>query len=144
MQGVHCHNRALSQQTYSILNPLLCPQVLFVINTPDVFKSPASDTYIIFGEAKIEDLSAQSQMAAAAQLQQYQQNVGIDEPAESRQPAAAGGCRGAGGRGAAQPQHAGSTCPTLGCQQQHPAGLGLIEVQLAHQNVAIAPAAWVW
>jgi nascent polypeptide-associated complex subunit alpha len=24
-----------------------------------VFKSPASDTYVIFGEAKIEDLSAQ-------------------------------------------------------------------------------------
>eukprot|EP00775_Hariotina_reticulata_P003418 gene3418-3691_t len=32
--------------------------ILFVINTPDVFKSPASDTYIIFGEAKIEDLQA--------------------------------------------------------------------------------------
>jgi len=30
-----------------------------VISKPDVFKSPASDTYIIFGEAKIEDLSAQ-------------------------------------------------------------------------------------
>jgi len=33
--------------------------ILFVISKPDVFKSPASDTYIIFGEAKIEDLSAQ-------------------------------------------------------------------------------------
>jgi nascent polypeptide-associated complex subunit alpha len=31
--------------------------VLFVITKPDVYKSPASDTYIIFGEAKIEDLS---------------------------------------------------------------------------------------
>jgi len=30
-----------------------------------VFKSPASDTYIVFGEAKIEDLSQQAQMAAA-------------------------------------------------------------------------------
>jgi nascent polypeptide-associated complex subunit alpha len=30
---------------------------LFVISKPDVYKSPASDTYIIFGEAKIEDLS---------------------------------------------------------------------------------------
>jgi nascent polypeptide-associated complex subunit alpha len=30
-----------------------------------VFKSPASDTHIIFGEAKIEDLSAQAQSAAA-------------------------------------------------------------------------------
>lgn len=39
-----------------------CLQILFVINTPDVFKSPASDTYIIFGEAKIEDLSAAAQV----------------------------------------------------------------------------------
>merc|ERR1711872_203635 len=39
--------------------------ILFVINRPDVFKSPASDTYIVFGEAKIEDLSQQAQMAAA-------------------------------------------------------------------------------
>ena len=43
-------------------------QILFVINEPDVFKSPASDTYIIFGEAKIEDLSAQAQNAAAEQF----------------------------------------------------------------------------
>merc|ERR1712110_712420 len=28
---------------------------LFVINKPDVYKTPASDTYIVFGEAKIED-----------------------------------------------------------------------------------------
>merc|ERR1711990_264589 len=39
--------------------------ILFIINKPDVFKSPASDTYIVFGEAKIEDLSQQAQMAAA-------------------------------------------------------------------------------
>ena len=39
--------------------------ILFVISRPDVFKSPASDTYVIFGEAKIEDLSQQAQMAAA-------------------------------------------------------------------------------
>ncbi len=54
----------------------LCPwfflgqskNILFVISKPDVFKSPASDTYIIFGEAKIEDLSAQAQAAAAEQF----------------------------------------------------------------------------
>uniref|UniRef100_A0A2K6FV74 NAC-A/B domain-containing protein n=1 Tax=Propithecus coquereli TaxID=379532 RepID=A0A2K6FV74_PROCO len=39
--------------------------ILFVITKPDVCKSPASDTYIVFGEAKIEDLSQQSQLAAA-------------------------------------------------------------------------------
>ncbi|KAI6219536.1 Transcription factor BTF3 [Aphelenchoides fujianensis] len=38
--------------------------ILFVINKPDVYKSPgASDTYIIFGEAKIEDLSQHAQLA---------------------------------------------------------------------------------
>lgn len=39
--------------------------ILFVINKPDVYKNPASDTYIVFGEAKIEDLSQQAQVAAA-------------------------------------------------------------------------------
>ena len=27
--------------------------ILFVIGRPDVYKSPASDTYIVFGEAKV-------------------------------------------------------------------------------------------
>ncbi|XP_039703056.1 NAC-alpha domain-containing protein 1 [Pteropus medius] len=39
--------------------------ILFVITKPDVFKSPASDTYVVFGEAKIEDLSQQAHRAAA-------------------------------------------------------------------------------
>merc|ERR1712039_801830 len=44
--------------------------ILFVISNPDVHKSPNSDTYIIFGEAKIEDLSAQAQASAAQQFTQ--------------------------------------------------------------------------
>ena len=40
---------------------------LFVISKPEVYKSPQSDTYIIFGEAKIEDLSAAAQNRAAEQ-----------------------------------------------------------------------------
>ena len=43
--------------------------ILFAISNPDVFKSPNSDTYVIFGEAKIEDLSAQAQSQAAQQFQ---------------------------------------------------------------------------
>mmetsp|Transcript_33043 Transcript_33043/g.105278 ORF Transcript_33043/g.105278 Transcript_33043/m.105278 type:complete len:134 (+) Transcript_33043:321-722(+) len=43
--------------------------ILFVISKPDVFKSPNSDTHVIFGEAKIEDLSAQAQASAAQQFQ---------------------------------------------------------------------------
>mmetsp|Transcript_33749 Transcript_33749/g.53661 ORF Transcript_33749/g.53661 Transcript_33749/m.53661 type:complete len:192 (-) Transcript_33749:77-652(-) len=42
--------------------------ILFVISNPDVHKSPSSDTYIVFGEAKIEDLSAQAQANAAQQF----------------------------------------------------------------------------
>lgn len=42
--------------------------ILFVISKPDVFKSPASETYIIFGEAKIEDINSQAQAAAAEQF----------------------------------------------------------------------------
>jgi len=42
--------------------------ILFVIQKPDVYKSPASDTYIVFGEAKIEDLAQRAQIAAANQF----------------------------------------------------------------------------
>ncbi|KPM40433.1 hypothetical protein AK830_g6128 [Neonectria ditissima] len=42
--------------------------ILFVINNPEVYKSPNSNTYIVFGEAKIEDANAAAQQAAAAQL----------------------------------------------------------------------------
>uniref|UniRef100_A0A0N5A995 NAC-A/B domain-containing protein n=1 Tax=Syphacia muris TaxID=451379 RepID=A0A0N5A995_9BILA len=42
--------------------------ILFVINKPDVYKSPGSDTYIVFGEAKIEDLNEHARFAAAERL----------------------------------------------------------------------------
>lgn len=48
-------------------------QMLFVINKPEVFKNPNSDTYVVFGEAKIEDLSQQAQMAAAKKFQEAQE-----------------------------------------------------------------------
>jgi len=35
---------------------------LFVVNRPDVFKSPIGDTYVVFGEAKVEDLGASAAM----------------------------------------------------------------------------------
>merc|ERR1719444_326679 len=44
--------------------------ILFVISEPDVHKAERSDTYIIFGEAKIEDLGAQAQANAAQQFTQ--------------------------------------------------------------------------
>jgi nascent polypeptide-associated complex subunit alpha len=46
--------------------------VLFVINKPDVFKSPTADTYVVFGEAKSEDIGSAAQAAAAKQFQPAQ------------------------------------------------------------------------
>jgi nascent polypeptide-associated complex subunit alpha len=42
--------------------------VLFVISKPDVYKSSAAETYVVFGEAKIEDLNAQAQALASQQF----------------------------------------------------------------------------
>merc|ERR1712000_62001 len=60
--------------------------VLFVISNPDVYRSPTSNTWIIFGEAKIEDLNPQHQAAAAQQLaaaeQANQDHSGHDHSAE--------------------------------------------------------------
>jgi len=44
--------------------------VLFVVPNADVYKSPSNDTYIIFGEAKVEDLQQKAAALAAQQAQQ--------------------------------------------------------------------------
>merc|ERR1712194_151415 len=54
--------------------------VLFVISKPDVFKSPNSDTYVVFGEAKSEDLNASNQAAAAKQFRQQAAAAGGATP----------------------------------------------------------------
>jgi nascent polypeptide-associated complex subunit alpha len=51
---------------------------LFVISKPEVYKSPQSDTYVIFGEAKIEDLSAAAQQSAAEQFKVPSAALGAD------------------------------------------------------------------
>ena len=48
-----------------------------MINKPDVFKAPNSDTYVIFGEAKIEDLAAQAQSSAAEQFRMHEAMPGL-------------------------------------------------------------------
>ncbi len=48
--------------------------IIFVISKPDVYKSPTSDTYIVFGEAKVEDLSQQAQLAAADKFKNVAQS----------------------------------------------------------------------
>ncbi|EKM83056.1 hypothetical protein AGABI1DRAFT_82747 [Agaricus bisporus var. burnettii JB137-S8] len=42
--------------------------ILFVMAAPDVYKSPNSDCYIVFGEAKVEDMNSHAQLSAAQQL----------------------------------------------------------------------------
>lgn len=42
--------------------------IVFTIADPDVFKSPAADTFVIFGEAKIEDMQSMMQQEAARQM----------------------------------------------------------------------------
>lgn len=58
-------------------------QILFVIQKPDVLKSPNSDTYVIFGEAKIEDLSAQASAQAAEQFVPKEQPTIADSKVKS-------------------------------------------------------------
>ena len=44
--------------------------IILAIANPDVYQSPSSDTYIIFGEAKLDDPTAQAQSEAAGQFAQ--------------------------------------------------------------------------
>ena len=60
--------------------------ILFAIGHPDVFKSATSDTYVVFGEAKIEDLSAQAQQQAASQFQAAQAGMGSGAAAAAAPP----------------------------------------------------------
>ena len=61
--------------------------ILFVINKPDVYKSPGSDTYIVFGEAKIEDLSQQSRLESVKNFEPTHPNVRLpDTTGEQRLP----------------------------------------------------------
>ncbi|KAK1445155.1 NAC alpha like protein [Babesia gibsoni] len=59
-------------------------QIFFVVNKPDVYKLPNSDTYVIFGEAKVEDVGQNSALEAAQRLSQLSsalQTVGADRVA---------------------------------------------------------------
>jgi len=58
--------------------------ILFVVARPDVYKSPNSDVYIVFGEAKIEDLSGAAQAAAAESFKK--DSTALAETAAKAQP----------------------------------------------------------
>ena len=65
-------------------------EILFVIRSPDVLKSPSSDTFIVFGEAKIEDLTHQAASQAAKQFSSGLSNINppTEPPAAPVSPAA--------------------------------------------------------
>jgi len=65
--------------------------ILFVISKPEVFKSPGSDTYIVFGEAKVEDLGQTLGKSAFDQLQKEPSGGADDMPALT--PADAGAAK---------------------------------------------------
>eukprot|EP00968_Pinguiococcus_pyrenoidosus_P010934 scaffold874_cov233-Pinguiococcus_pyrenoidosus.AAC.9 len=44
--------------------------IILAITNPDVYQSPSSETYIIFGEAKLDDPTAQAQEHAATEFAQ--------------------------------------------------------------------------
>lgn len=45
-------------------------KTIFAIAQPEVYKNPTSDSYIVFGEARVEDPGFQAQMAAAQRMVQ--------------------------------------------------------------------------
>jgi len=45
-------------------------KTIFAISEPEVYKNPSSDSYIVFGEARVEDPGFQAQMAAAQRMVQ--------------------------------------------------------------------------
>jgi nascent polypeptide-associated complex subunit alpha len=68
--------------------------ILFVIAKPDVYKSATADTYVIFGEAKIEDFSSQQLAETAKQFEKKKEEApagaqaapSATEPAEPSEP----------------------------------------------------------
>ncbi|KAF4667389.1 hypothetical protein FOL47_003598 [Perkinsus chesapeaki] len=64
--------------------------MLFVISQPEVLKAAGGDTYVVFGEARIEDMSAMNQAAAASQFTNMPEVSKVDAaPKATQAPAAA-------------------------------------------------------
>jgi len=71
--------------------------VLFVLQNPDVYKSANSDTYVVFGEAKVEDMNSQAQANAAEQFKAAEQmmaQAGNDDDVPDLEEADAGDAEG--------------------------------------------------
>lgn len=55
------------------------PNTIFVIADPEVYRHGANGSYLVFGEAKIEDLSARAQAAAQAAAAQEGESAPKDQ-----------------------------------------------------------------
>jgi nascent polypeptide-associated complex subunit alpha len=75
---------------------------LFVIANPDVYKNPTSDTYIIFGQANVENTAEQAAQMAAAQTFDGAGLSGADLNAAAAAAAAAAGGAGSAADDASQ------------------------------------------
>ncbi|GIX61177.1 nascent polypeptide associated complex subunit alpha [Babesia caballi] len=69
-------------------------QVFFVVHKPDVYKLPNSDTYVVFGEAKVDDMGQNPALEAAQRLSQLSSALhavgavgGSDSVADTSAPA---------------------------------------------------------
>jgi len=49
--------------------------ILFVISNPDVYRSPAGDTYVVFGEAKVEDLTQAPVIQGLDSIKKYREGA---------------------------------------------------------------------
>lgn len=49
--------------------------IMFVIQNPEVYKSPSTDTYVVFGEASVEDPTQMAQARAAEQFRASADNA---------------------------------------------------------------------
>jgi len=52
--------------------------IIFAISHPEVYKCPNSNSYIVFGEAKVEDLGAAAQVEAARRLKMQDESMKSD------------------------------------------------------------------
>ncbi|KAI5282247.1 GAL4 enhancer protein, partial [Ascosphaera aggregata] len=90
---VHSRNEKKARKAIAKLGLKHVPGITRVTfrrpKNPDVYKSPSSNTYIVFGEAKIEDLNSQAQASAAQQLAAAE-SAAAQEAVQSAETAATG------------------------------------------------------
>jgi nascent polypeptide-associated complex subunit alpha len=118
--------------------------VLFAFHKPDVFKSPTSDTYVVFGEAKSEDASMAAQQAAAKQFQQQQAaGLGGGMPQMPSSAAAAAAAASGAGQDAAEDAAAAAAVVGDGAAEIDETGVQAKDIELVMSQAGCSRAAAV-